>query len=356
MAVRSVTPEDEILTDDDYSECVSPQPQNRQAEIEVYNAVDTNPKAENVIAPPTGQRILIKGGTVTFNHLYDFCIHNNEVWYRKRNDLSDPWKNIPFDASSYYEELVSISADGANLMVQDNLGVIHYKKILQETRKGNAKEYAFNNICAANTWVKQWYCFPVLRLAPRVVCPTKLKLPKGVTLWACSHRGRFNEYWEDMRGVQHPEFSMVTTCFAVKPDGKNLCYADPYISGHFKHHNIAGPNPSDDPSFCIHVLDAAASCILVIGRGNNLKDRLFTRFTDFDMLGKNPILPGFFSGSHTVFQAWVEHNLPAGIIQYTKGSICCTGMGNAARLIAVESTTGQIFNKRIFDNDWVLVP
>ncbi|KAH3742933.1 hypothetical protein Pelo_15663 [Pelomyxa schiedti] len=360
------------------------------------------PKKEGARPPPEGgsaqypEYFVVKGGLCTFNHLFDFAIHDGEIWYRKHlipplfrsahnitsphdspsssfffpypsssssssssassSTLSDPgrtWRHIPFDAEEG-EDPVALSADGANLMVLDTRHVIHYKKVCRETRRPKMGEYSFVDTCTAHNWVRQWFAFPILRLASLVVRPSKLKLPHDHLLWSCSHRGRFNEFWEDSSGRRHPEFSMVTTSYAVKPDGKDLVFADPYLPNHF---GIRGGivGPVHEPEFDIHCLDSSASCVCVVGRRPGGKDRLFVRYTDYDLLGKNPILFGFYRNGFTVDQTWVEHSLPRDVSNVSDVSVSQVGMGNAERLIVIrDATTSAIFSKKVFDAVWVM--
>lgn len=85
------------------------------------------------LAPPQNLTISIKTNTQTFNHVNDYVIHNDIVWYRRNGQTDLKWRPMFFDGN----KPLIIQADGANLIIVDsedgiNPGYIHYKKVLKE--------------------------------------------------------------------------------------------------------------------------------------------------------------------------------------------------------------------------------
>lgn len=82
--------------------------------------------------PPQKLTFSIKTDLQTFNHVNDYVIHNEIIWYRRRHQTEQAWTPMYFDGYPDKKPL-KIQADGANLIVIDTANYIHYKKILKET-------------------------------------------------------------------------------------------------------------------------------------------------------------------------------------------------------------------------------
>ena len=82
--------------------------------------------------PPHNLTFSIKTDLQTFNHVNDYVIHNEIIWYRRRHQTEQAWTPMYFDGYPDKKPL-KIQADGANLIVIDTANYIHYKKILKET-------------------------------------------------------------------------------------------------------------------------------------------------------------------------------------------------------------------------------
>ena len=182
-----------------------------------------------------------------YTHLFEFSIFQDALWYRRipsgviegigdeaKDHECGKWHQIPFDSDTVTP--VSLRCDGANLFVLDSERRVHYKKVIRESRSDAG--YRYTNTCARNNWYKNWYAVPLIRLPRRFLNPTRLLIPPECTLWSCSHRGEFNHTWQDRDGNAHAIFPMVTTCFVVSPDGRDLWYADPYLIGQFCGHVV----------------------------------------------------------------------------------------------------------------------
>lgn len=220
----------------------------KPSEIDIEIELEDEIPSETSKGVPSAEDICwIKTDTNGHTHHFEFSIFNDAVWYRRipsalvpgiGDDQKDhecgKWYPIPFDSDRVVP--VSLRCDGANLFVLDNERRVHYKKVISESR--SQKGYQYRNTCAKKNWYQNWYAVPLIRLPGRFLNPTRLHIPPECTLWSCSHRGEFNYCWEDRDGNTHSIFPMVTTCFVVSPDGKDLWYADPYLHGQFAGHVV----------------------------------------------------------------------------------------------------------------------
>lgn len=103
--------------------------------------------AANREPPPIDGHVIIDTKTQSSNHLSSYVIHNGIIWYKRKVDdyghpVDDEWHPIYFDARPNLKP-VELRVDGANLIVIDNYGEVHYKKAIKE--KFNDVE-AFNEM------------------------------------------------------------------------------------------------------------------------------------------------------------------------------------------------------------------
>lgn len=301
---------------------------------------------------PSKDPIGLKTATQTFNHVDEFILHDKAIWVRKKDEPDAEWEMIYFDAQGNDNFPVEIRADGANLMVVDNDRNIHYKKVLKESldRKDN---YSFKDLSRKDNWTAAWYSFPLLRRFYHLATPLRLKLPEDSLSWAISHRGKYNRHFEDAKGKEHPEFAMVTTVYALPKEGDRILYADPYLTRGFKH-TIDLPGDG----FKGEKIVASASTIMVEGKRNGKVER-YTRLADFDVLGKNPFLPGFFKESARAAPVWKlepDIQLEGAATAGGELTIFQTGAGNAARTLRIGGTDAEgnqgYYEKQLNDAEW----
>lgn len=307
------------------------------------------------INPPPKTAIRMKTSTQAFNHVDDFVLHEKAIWARPRNQPDAEWEMIYFDTQSGRNFPVEIKSDGANLMVVDNDRNIHYKKVLKEAR--NPKDqYSFTDICSKDNWKAAWYSFPLLRRFYHLTTPLRLKLPRNTRSWAISHRGKYNRHFEDAKGRAHPEFAMVTTVYALPKEGDRILYADPYLTRGFKH-TIKIPQDG----FIAEEIAASASTIFLKGCKNG-KVQYYTLLADFDVLGKNPFLKGFYSKNARAATQWKlepEIKLEGKAALGEGMTIYQNGEGNAARVLRLNGTNAAgvkgYYQKQLNDAEWVFV-
>lgn len=316
------------------------------------------------------EAVTIKTATEAFTHHYYVALRDGRIWLKRRADAPKvvlkpddtnkeqlayndvppgPWLLLPPDGQPHpgrelpifkrppVGRLVSITADGDNLIAIDEARRVHYVKL-----------YDLEN------WLPRWGL-------PR---GDHLDVSKDIKVVAISQRGEFNEYYEDIDGNRHPIGAGVTTFYGLRADGRMIQYADPWLNGGFGHY-IDGPLRG---KFIAENLSASASTLFVIDRSG----RMFTRLIDYDTRGDNPAWPiikytykrGDYPGDTVRVlpsEGWREQPT----IRPEQGritrriTILQTGKGNAERELRVQGLDNQgnsgYFKKKIFAAEWEFV-
>lgn len=301
--------------------------------------------------PSRGVRIELKTATQSFNHVQDFTLKDGKLWYRQRNDLVCEWQEIPLEDEGL--DIRELKADGANLMLRDVHGRVHYKKVIKEWRNSD-HHYEWKDVALSSAWIPHWFSVPIVSLPQSIVFKdTHLKLPEGFRSWAMSHRGIYNRYFEDIRGERHGLFPMVSTAYAIPKNGKDVLFADPFILGGFSK-RIKGPHPD----FRGEQIAASASVIFIVGQVLG-QMRYYTRLADFDTLGRNPFLLGFWCDDYAGDANWEPVELPVLVrkAQLSRNiTIFQNGEGNLARDLRIEGLDKYglrgFYHKKIYEHRW----
>lgn len=276
---------------------------------------------------PPPDPICIKSETQTFNHINEYVIHDGMIWYRRRKgtyrvsadtgkaileDKDGPWQRVYFDGALLGRKPVTLSADGANLHVLDDLGKVHYRKIILEGRgyteihrtplfdesmsshlgnfdlqSNNQDTYVAIDTTKHMLWSKYWYNLPILNPIINAIMGN-LQL-KG--LLAHSHRGRFNDSYSDAEGRKHIANIGVTTTYECSSDRTEILKHDPW-SPTWSKIRFYFPE-TQNHAFIATRIDSSASCIAALGYDINKKNAqghlaLWVNFCDIDILGGNP--------------------------------------------------------------------
>ncbi len=309
-------------------------------------------KSSSTPQAPPKSAIEMKTKTQSFNHINDYCIHDGALWVRPRENLDADWQMIYFDETKNGAKPEELQVDGANLMILDSERVLHYKKVLLEKRdkQGN---YSVTDMSRKDNWKAAWYSFPLLRRFYHLFKKMRLKIPEDAKGWAMSHRGKYNLHFEDAMGRKHPEFAMVTTLYLLPKEGNFIYYADPYVMRGFSR-KFKGPGEH----FKAQKIAASASMVLLQGVEDG-KTVFYTRLADFDAIGKNPFLPGFYSKKASASKTWARYEIPLEPGATIEGSITIfqDGEGNNARCLRIEGTNSQgnrgYYQKEISEEAWV---
>lgn len=104
---------------------------------QIFTKLDLFTAAEKE-SPPIEMTIETKGDEKTFNHLNEYVIYQDFIWFRERESMQE-WQPIYFDGFPERRP-VKIHADGANLIVIDDQDYLHYKKIIEQKLRVFEKE------------------------------------------------------------------------------------------------------------------------------------------------------------------------------------------------------------------------
>lgn len=280
--------------------------------------------------PPSDTPIYFKSETQTFNHVNDYVIHQGMIWYRRRPGLynvsardttstvqisekAGAWQRLFFDGATQNRIPVNIAADGANLHVLDDLGRVHYRKVLFEGR-GHAEIHRatddhgpISDYCVAfdldpedketyvavdvnqqMLWAEHWYNFPFLSRIVNWFLPS-LRL-EGLV--AHSNRGRFSDSYSDVAGKKHSTQTGCTTTYQCAVNATELAKYDPWAPTWSQVHFYFPEN--QDQCFIASRIDASASYLAVLGYTVDKKTQkgrlsLLAQLCDIDVLGGDPL-------------------------------------------------------------------
>lgn len=331
---------------------------------------------QNVPKPGPGIVIELKSRTQTYTHTHEFVIHNDAVWTRKRGSQEE-WGLVYFDGITPVE----ISSDGANLGVLDQARRVHYKKIIKEFRGDKLTPDQRETVTQPDfaiardkstkiNWKQSWFTHPQLHHVVNLFTEKHLYLASDRRAWAFSHRGFYNDHFDDGAQLQHRTGSCTTLCVLEK-SGKVISLHDPWSPKHAKM-QIFLPD-TETTSFVADNMAVSASTFMVIGYESRLGGReealcIRTALKDLDSLGWNPMHHyGYFPDAQkpdmqvVPLESWRDHPLPLAV-QEGKGfitkniTIVQTGEGNASRRLLVEGrnengVAGYYF-KNIDEKEW----
>ena len=280
------------------------------------------------------EQITLKTPTEAFTASHDLALVDGKLWWRKHGEA---WALLPPEglpapkgkprAFHRVERVVSISADGDNLIAIGPDATVYYAKL------------------STLDWVDVWG-------------PTGIEKPLSVTgldSIAMSHR---MIAYEDLDGNPHPVDQGVTTLYALRDGGKTLAFADPWLPGQFER-TICLPQRGQ---FIAASLAASASMVFVM----DASGRMFTRLIDFDIHGDNPALPYTYArekrhGPKASIRTlpgpdwFAQPPIPGK--HTTRITILQTGETNADRELRVEGDgDGGVWTKRVDEPTWKRVP
>lgn len=330
--------------------------------------------------PPSKDPIEFKTGTESFNHIDDFAISDDTLWFRGRNSQED-WKPIYFAGFEKGVKPIKVSCDGANLAVEGDDGLIYYKKVLKERQNDldgkPVRDGAYYCIDKAsnNNWKDRWFSLSLkgiqLNNIFNIFTGYLLEIPKDCKAWAMSQRGRFASVYEDIEDRELLVGTGVTTLLTLSNDGKNIRLFDPW-SPLFCDIRIHMPQ-TETTSFIADNMSVSASTAMVCGY-EHTKDqsqktfKIYTQIIDIDYPGINPINGYTYDKAESDLDVQVlpcdslrEHplNLQPGEYVTKNITIIQTGHGNLARELRIEGESkGQYgyFYKMINDTNWQFMP
>ncbi len=316
------------------------------------------------LKPPAINSVPHKTDTETYNHISYYVIHQDAIWHKSRWNEKAEWQPMFFDG---FPERTpkKLRDDGANFFVIDDIGEGHYKKVVKEERKDG--QYIYCDKSAKNSgWKKKRFTLPFLKyLLPN---NKRLRFDNDAII-VCSHRGLFNNGYQDAAGNTHHDPS-VTNFLEFKPKSKEIKLHDPW-SPPFVDITIPLPETSKS-SFEVINMDGSCSTVIAVGylvepnpneSGVKKTLQVNTIFSDIDTT-MNPVYNyGYLNQSPNPKQrklpmpGWQTHALPDGVRITKKVEIAQSGQGNHSRQLCIEGCDaeghrGYFYKLRIDNPTW----
>ncbi|MBN2358668.1 MAG: hypothetical protein JXR83_04395 [Deltaproteobacteria bacterium] len=218
--------------------------------------------------PPLPDRFFVNTPTRSVTRHYLYAIHDGRIWTKANPEGPyagrDDWHlfmgtGLPFASEDKPVQparaIVELSADDQWLVALSDQGYLY-----------RTDEHG---------WTHEWGL-------PQLGLTSLLRLPAGTRGWAFSNRHRNVEYYEDPYGNQFNwGRSGCTTLLALKADGQQIAYSDPWVSPDFSR-QICGPRRG---RVRIESLAGSASTLFALTAAGDL----YTRFYDYDSDGSTPM-------------------------------------------------------------------
>lgn len=295
----------------------------------------------------------IKVPTQSYNYDYSFAVVEGRICFKSREGHeAQSWQLIPglgvptpthrglslmrwLRFSSFDLEdmgaIISVSADGDNIIAVDENRNAYYAKIPEIVESANS---GWNNSFGF-LWKRD-----------------EVKVPEDSLVQHVSHRSGIVKYYSDIFGYQHPMGAGVSSFYSLDKAGRTISYTDPWLPPTWSH-MLRTPMRG---TFKAINMGAAASTLFIISKNGEMYTRLF----DYDTSGENPI-PFWYSYEenegkrHLPNEDWRKQPLINGPI--TKNiSIAISGEGNSGRTLRVQgwdlNGVPGFYEKEIYESDW----
>jgi len=217
----------------------------------------------------------------TGNHTHVFLIDDLDIVWYKIPSKDNIWKPL-FWEGYLSSKAKCVLADGANLIIIDDLGKIHYRKTITEKQNKSHKDYQWKDkIEKSNYWRPGW----AIAFFPLDHYSFRLKIDyKNPNISCCiSHRGIWNNYILNNKGQAFYEQAIMggTTTLFYYDGGENIKVADPM--------SILGFMFFVDIPLKLKRAYIESSASLLVYFGSDTKIwRFWWKMVDYDILGKVP--------------------------------------------------------------------
>ena len=326
---------------------------------------DGEEKTANEIIPP-----LVCTSIDAIDSKYFYAIRDGRIWFKPIGvHPNAPWKL--FDRNGYANphrnRLISLSADGDNLIVIDEHQIIYYAKTNHVVCQVSFDCPQWKIIQSNIKWKEKWFGMDGVSIIVNLFKNPILNSLENARCIVISHKGPDTMYYTDMNGKKHPDpYVGVTTIYTLNEDGTRIFFADPWLHNKFEN-EITGPA---DGQFKAETLAASGSTIMLFQRARNEHgeemNQIYTRFADFDSIGSNPALKSTYNKDNRLplirylpSEDWIEQpSIPlVGKARLTKNiAILQTGWGQNHRQLRVqgqdENNRNGYFFKNIYQLQW----
>ncbi|MEC7839107.1 MAG: hypothetical protein VX777_03595 [Chlamydiota bacterium] len=345
---------------------------------ERLNAYEAYEKKIANTEPPQWEKTLIKTKTKTFNHLHDYALENDLVYYKPRNAGIEEWTPMYVPPG----KPVIIDSDGTNFSVEvsrkSNETILFTKKVGTEKRCKLTGKYFCTNLNEKDNWRESWFNIPVISVIFKlpvmnfISClpsPRRL-INNGRYQFMISHCGVKHRYYIDPAEKKHEYFYGVSQVLALELQAETpkLYYADPWLPFKLSYsHNLP-------LKFVARGGAVSASTVFLIGyeKHNPSKLILYVRMIDFDIKGYNPfywLLNYYTFNSKSLSKRqmtlppadWKQVDLPEfdTTARFSKLiNIIQNGEGNHARILNIRASKDGIhgfYTKKLRDTKWEFV-
>lgn len=312
----------------------------------------------------------VNNQTEAMDHKFYYVIREGKIWFKPiAADPQASWKLLGGNGFADKEQtpLISIVADGNNVVAIDQKHFVHYAKSDKiHLHLTEDKEWEVETNSKIE-WTSKWFNMTGVAPILNYFRDPRLKIVEGVRSVAISHKGFDTLYYTDLAGKKHPDpFTGVTTLYALDHTGTRIFFADPWLADNFEN-EITGP---EDGEFIAENMAASASTLFLIQRAKDDQgkeiNKFYTRYADFDSIGSNPFLPVTYNASNTTplvrllpGEDWLQQpSIPLeGQAKLTNSIfILQTGRGQNQRQLRVlgmnkEGMSGYYF-KNIYEDVW----
>ena len=322
-------------------------------------------KDADEIIPP-----LVCTATDAMDSKYFYAIREGRVWFKPIAAHHTAYWKL-FDKNGYADKrknrLISLSADGDNIIVIDQNQTIHYAKTNRVVCQISFACPQWKIIQSKVKWKKKWFNMTGVSLIVNLFKnPILQSIPNARSI-VVSHKGYDTMYYTDMNGKKHPDpYIGVTTIYALNEDGTRIFFADPWLYNKFEN-ELTGP---EDGQFKADTLAASGSTVMLFQRARDQFgyeiNKIYTRFADFDSIGSNPALKATYNKNNRIplirylpSEDWIRQPsiILSGKARLTKNiAVLQIGRGQNNRQLRVQgqdanSRNGYYF-KNIYDTLW----
>jgi hypothetical protein len=322
-------------------------------------------KDANEIGP-----IYVCTGTNAMDSKHFYVVRDGRIWFKPIAAHPDTsWKL--FGTNGFIDNtktpLISLSADGDNILAVDENQIIHYAKSNQIICQVSFDCPQWKIIESRVKWTEKWFNMDGVSLIVNLFKNPILKSIKNFRSIAMSHKGHETMYYTDMKGKRHPDpYVGVTTIYILNEDGTRIFFADPWLQNKFEN-ELTTP---EEGQFKAETLSVSASTVFLIQRARNENGEeihlMYTRFADFDSIGSNPALKATYNPLNRIplirfipAEDWIQQ--PSIHLQQkarlTKNiSILQIGWGQNNRQLRVQGQNQDgengFYFKNIYDKQW----
>lgn len=317
---------------------------------------------------------LVLDGTqkIAMDNKFYYTVNDGKILYKPIAATAEaPWKPFGNDegyADAKHTRLITVRADGDNVVAVDEHNHIHYAK----SHSVDVKVAFYGPEWEATsrskvTWTTKWFSMDLVAPVVNLFKDPTLTISEKARSFGISHKGADTLYYTDMAGKKHPDpFIGVTTLYVLNEDGTRYFLADPWLHNKFDN-EITGP---EDGQFIAESMAVSASSLFVLQRARDEQGKeihkMYTRYADFDSIGSNPALPATYDIDNTTAlvrylpaEDWQEQpSIPLeGKAKLTKNLfVMQTGHGQNHRQLRVIGTDPQgntgYYYKNIYDAEW----